>query len=93
MIDPVLQPFLDSVRERLGVEQFAVRPSNSPDDPDVPWFIYLLGIPSERLSATLDDAWDLAFEIHGYQNIPFFLSAVTPSNALEHFPDEYKQSA
>src|SRR5699024_10795980 len=94
MTTPVeVRPFVEALRERLGVEHVAVRPSNYPGEPDTPWFLYVLGVPPDDLPSVSDAAWDLALEMYGTGDMPFFLAVVDPETSREHFAEELGLSA
>ena len=88
MRDPRIDQVARAVEQKFPGTSVAVRPSPSPDDPDVEWMLYVTGVPA----ADEDDlGWftlDLGIELFGESSIPFMALAVTPEWLAQNDADE-----
>jgi hypothetical protein len=93
MKDARYEHCLNRLREALESYQVVVRPNPAPDEPDIDEFVWILGVPDDRLNETYGIASGIVWDVYGITDVPFHVGVVPPDDAETHFADVYRSTA
>jgi len=87
--DPRMDSVLRAVQARYPGKRVAVERYESPDDPLIRWWIYVLDVPEDELGPVGLDLVGVARREYGRRPVPFFIGPADPERTEELLAGKY----
>ncbi|MGH7152228.1 MAG: hypothetical protein ACREIU_16095 [Planctomycetota bacterium] len=85
MIDARIAPLAREIESRYPRTRVLLRPHSDEEDPAIRHFLWILGVPVERLCEVEDFAIDRALELYEDAPLPFHVSVASPETTARFF--------
>jgi hypothetical protein len=85
MRDPRIRSLIEAIEARYPGTRVVVQRWGGREDPDIRWWLWVLNVPEDRLTAVDRFASRRTTRIYGKRTVPFFTSIVSREQSLLQF--------